>query len=86
MKEEFADDLNAYERYVLHCFLAGDIAWMPLGKAITMPGLGGHGKSEEEEESDGKNGGTDIVKMQEQMDEMKVQLATILGLLQEKAA
>ncbi len=86
MKEEFADDLNAYERYVLHCFLAGDIAWMPLGKAITMPGLGGHGKSEEKEESDGKNGGTDIVKMQEQMDEMKVQLATILGLLQEKAA
>ena len=85
MKEEEPDDLNAYERYVLNCFLAGDIAWMPLGKAITMPGLGGHGKSEEE--SDGKSGGTDeMAKMQEQMDEMKAQMAQMLELLKKNVS
>ena len=34
--EEFPDDVNAYERFVLNCFYASDISWMPLGKAITM--------------------------------------------------
>lgn len=34
--EEEPDSINAYERLVLNNFLASDISWMPLGKAISM--------------------------------------------------
>ena len=36
LQEECPDDINAYERFVLNKFLAGDISWMPVGKALTL--------------------------------------------------
>ena len=45
--DEAPDTINAYERLVYNKFLASDISWMPLGKAITM-GSALTGASEDE--------------------------------------
>ena len=85
-EDDSKDDLNAYERYVLTCFTAGDISWMPLGKALTMPGLRGLGSSHEEKGDESDSSDIKMAKMQEQMDEMKMQMAEMLALLKKNVA
>ena len=55
LNEEEPDDINAYERFVLNKFLASDISWMPVGKALTMPGS--HNNNAAEENKHGSGGG-----------------------------
>ena len=67
LAEEEPDDINAYERFVLNCFLAGDISWMPLGKAITM---GSAQVADKEDEEVGKN----VVNMKMTVEQMKADM------------
>ena len=65
LAEEQPDDINAYERYVLTNFLAGDISWMPLGKAITM------GSGKESDPSEDIHVGNNLLTMNETVQTMK---------------
>ena len=65
LAEEQPDDINAYERYVLTNFLAGDISWMPLGKAITM------GSGKEPDPSEDIHVGNNLLTMNETVQTMK---------------
>ena len=92
MAEEAPDDINAYERFVLTQFLAGDISWMPLGKAISM-GSAVQPDPEEETNHVGHNVAlmnktvesmkNDLIDLKDrldgQMDDVKSQIALLLG-------
>ena len=83
LNEEEPDDINAYERFVLNKFLASDISWMPVGKALTMPGT--HNNNTAEENKKGSGGGAtgggglggDDESLKETVDEMKGELKAL---------
>ena len=83
LNEEEPDDINAYERFVLNKFLASDISWMPVGKALTMPGT--HNNNAAEENKKGSGGGAtgggglggDDESLKETVDEMKGELKAL---------
>ena len=74
---------NYYKRFVLNKFLASDISWMPVGKALTMPGT--HNNNAAEENKKGSGGGAagggglggDDESLKETVDEMKGELKAL---------